>query len=232
MFVYSSFTILQHPVVADRYVSTVLLHCFGSKPTPTRLLYSVWLPSDGCSPCIRTVPYRSSVHIEAGGHFPPYLIGSPQCPSCPFLAYLKSNRLAHPSLTAPFLILSHHMASSTDSRLTQCATSPPLQTLTLHSINIQGLNTPEKRSKLLYSLQRSKTHIALIQETHFRSDTIPKLQNAYFPTVYHATNAEAKSKGNSILISKHCPLQVTEVHKDPRGGFCSSKALFTKDPSP
>lgn len=150
-------------MAVDRSVYTVLLHCFGSKPTPTRSLYSVRLPPDRCPPCTRTVPYRSSVHIEAGGHSPPYLIGSSWCPSCPLPANLKSNSLAHPS--PPFLSSSHHMASPTESRLTLCNTRPPLQTLTLPSINIQGLNTPKKRSKLLYSLQRSKTHIPYTGDT-------------------------------------------------------------------
>lgn len=92
-------------------------------------------------------------------------------------------------------------------------------TLKLLSINIRGLNTPEKRSHLLHSLKQAKIHIALIQETHFRTDSTPKLHNSHFPMTFHATNSEAKSKGVSILFAKHCPFQVTDVQRDPLGRF-------------
>lgn len=103
-------------------------------------------------------------------------------------------------------------------------------TLKLCSINILGLNTPEKRSQLLYSLQQSKAHIALIQETHFRTDNIPKLHNNNFPTAYHASNKDAKSKGVSILVSKHCPLQVTELQRDTQGRFLFLKGSLHHRP--
>lgn len=99
----------------------------------------------------------------------------------------------------------------------------PYTQLKLSSINIRGLNTTEKRSQLLSSLLKSKAHIALIQETHFRTDTIPKLHDRHFPTVYHASNKDAKSKGVSILISKNCPINITDIQRDPQGRF-----LFVK----
>lgn len=56
--------------------------------------------------------------------------------------------------------------------------------------------------------------MVFLQETHFRSDSIPKLHNSFNPTVYHATNDYSKSKGVSILISKNCPLQVQDTMLD------------------
>lgn len=122
------------------------------------------------------------------------------------------------------------MADDTDPRASPPDLHKHLQTLKLCSINIQGLNIPEKRSKLFYFLQRSKIHVALIQETHFRTDSIPKLYNHQFPLVYHASNTEAKSKGVSILISKQCPLQVTEVQRDSQGRFLFIKGTLHHRP--
>lgn len=104
--------------------------------------------------------------------------------------------------------------------------APPCTQLKLCSINIRGLNTLEKRTQLLYSLQKAKAHIALIHETHFRTDNILKLYNKHFPLVYHATNKDAKSKGVSVLISKHCPFQVTEIHRDPQRRFIFLKGTL------
>lgn len=106
------------------------------------------------------------------------------------------------------------------------ARHPQHHTLKLDSLNIRGLNTPEKRSKLQYSLKHSKAHIVLLQETHFRTNSIPKLKDQHFPTAFNSSNSEAKSKGVSILISKNCPFQVTEVQRDPLGRFLFLKGTL------
>lgn len=61
----------------------------------------------------------------------------------------------------------------------------------LCSLNMRGLNTPEKRTQLLYILLKTKAQIAFIQETHFRLDYVPKLHNHHFPTVYNASNEDS-----------------------------------------
>lgn len=55
------------------------------------------------------------------------------------------------------------------------------------SLNAQGLNVPEKRSQLLHVMQCSKADIIFVQETHFRTVATLKLQNYYYPSVFHAT---------------------------------------------
>lgn len=94
------------------------------------------------------------------------------------------------------------------------------------SLNIRRLNTPEKRSQLLHTLKQNKIHIAFIQETHFRSDNIPKLSNHHYPTVYHASNDESKTNGVSILIAKNCPLLISEVKKDDKGRYLFLKGTL------
>lgn len=76
-----------------------------------------------------------------------------------------------------------------------------MDSINIYSLNAKGLNIPEKRRILLNDLKRAHIDVAFIQETHFRSGNPIYLKNLYFPHVYHAINAAAKSKGVSILIS-------------------------------
>lgn len=91
--------------------------------------------------------------------------------------------------------------------------------LNVISLNIKGLNIPEKRRMLLQDLYRHKADIALLRETHFRGDKLPILRNRTFPLAYHATNPEAKSKGVSILISSKVPWTCLDTVVDPAGRF-------------
>lgn len=122
------------------------------------------------------------------------------------------------------------MADPQATRLPRDTNQKKLQALKLYSIIIWGLNIPEKWSKLLYSLQQAKTHIALIQETNFQADAIHKLDNHYFPTAFHSSNTEAKSKGVTILLCKHCPLQVMDIQWDPLGRFLFIKGTLNQLP--
>lgn len=102
----------------------------------------------------------------------------------------------------------------------------PTTQVTFCSLNMRGLNIPEKRFKLLYMLQKSKIQIAFIQETHFRSDSVPKLFNHYFPTVYLASTDSYKTKGVAILISKNCPIKISDIKKDSNGRFLFLKGTL------
>lgn len=91
------------------------------------------------------------------------------------------------------------------------------------SLNIRGLNIPERRSQLLLSLQKNKADIIFLQETHFKTSSIPKLSNYRYPTFFHATNKSAKSKGVSILLAKNCPFHIKDTCIDTEARY-----LFVK----
>lgn len=86
---------------------------------------------------------------------------------------------------------------------------------TVISHNVQGLNTPEKRTTLLREIKKGKPHFIMLQETHFKTGHVPRLTDSNFTRAYHATNDHAKTKGVSILISKNSPLNLTEQMTDP-----------------
>lgn len=75
-------------------------------------------------------------------------------------------------------------------------------------------------------MQRMNAEIILLQETHFRENTLPILKNRFYPTVYHSTYSEAKSRGVSILISATIPWTQLDVRTDPVGHFLFLKGLI------
>lgn len=94
-----------------------------------------------------------------------------------------------------------------------------MEAVNVLSFNERGLNISEKRRMLFQDLHRLKTDLAFIQETHFKGDKFPLLQNKFFPKVYHSTNGNAKSRGVSILISRSVPWTYEDKRADPEGRF-------------
>lgn len=94
-----------------------------------------------------------------------------------------------------------------------------MDVLNIVSLNAKGLDTPDKRQMLLHDMRRMKADIVLLQETHFRENTLPILKNRYFPTVYHSTYTAAKSRGVSILISAKILWTQIEAGTDTEGRY-------------
>lgn len=103
-------------------------------------------------------------------------------------------------------------------------------TLKCVSLNVKGLNLPEKISQVLSALSKHKAHFLLFQETHFRSDAIPKLNNHIYQSVIHSTNPDSKTKGVSILISKHADFQQSDALIDPEGRYLFLKGTYASTP--
>lgn len=98
------------------------------------------------------------------------------------------------------------------------------------SLNTKCLNVLEKRSQVLSTLTKQKAQFIFLQETHFCSDSIPKLTNNLYRTAIHSTNPSAKTKVASIPISKHAPFQLSDSLVDPEGRFVFIKGLYAAKP--
>lgn len=94
-----------------------------------------------------------------------------------------------------------------------------MDVLNIISLNVKGLNTPEKRRVLLHDMRRLRVDGVLLQETHFRENNLPLLKNRYFPSVYHSQYTEAKSREVSILISAKVPWTLIDAQTDKEGRF-------------
>lgn len=94
-----------------------------------------------------------------------------------------------------------------------------MDALNIISLNAKGLNTPEKRRMLLHDMRRARADIVLLQETHFRENSLPLLKNRHYPMVFHSNYTEAKSRGVSILISSRVPWKLIDSQTDREGRF-------------
>lgn len=110
--------------------------------------------------------------------------------------------------------------------MSQPTNKPNKSNTEIISLNSRGLNLPEKRSQVLLSLHRNKADIVFLQETHFKTNSVPKLSNQRFPIALHATNHAAKTKGVSILIAKQCQFQITDTYIDGEARFIFVKGTL------
>uniref|UniRef100_A0A8C5PDA6 Uncharacterized protein n=1 Tax=Leptobrachium leishanense TaxID=445787 RepID=A0A8C5PDA6_9ANUR len=99
--------------------------------------------------------------------------------------------------------------------------------LHLVSYNVRGLNTPEKRKKILRELWAQRASVvAFLQETHFKKDTAPAFKDRNFPTGYFSNFSDSISRGTEIVISKDVPFVKTGVSMDPEGRFLFFKGTM------
>lgn len=92
-----------------------------------------------------------------------------------------------------------------------------MEKLEIISVNVRGLNTPEKRKKIYSWLKESNTDIVLLQETHY----IEKNENLYNYNwkgdSFHAFSDSAFSKGVSVLFNDKIKTNIMNVRKSIDG---------------
>lgn len=86
------------------------------------------------------------------------------------------------------------------------------------SLNVKGLNSPQKRRLALNYFHKIRAHIAAVQETHFKAADPPQFTDSRYPHCYTA-NGPTKKAGVAILISQHCQFSLSSQHADPEGRF-------------
>lgn len=90
--------------------------------------------------------------------------------------------------------------------------------LNILSLNVQGINTPQKRTKAFSSFQAKKAHIICLQETHFAVNSTPKYMSPFYPQVFTAS-ASAKKRGTLIAFHRSTPFLIQSEIKDPEGRY-------------
>lgn len=84
-------------------------------------------------------------------------------------------------------------------------------------LNVQGMNSPQKRVKVFKYLKQQKVNIACLQETHF-STSCPKYFDALYPQVFLA-NGPTKQRGILIAIHKSVPFSCSREIADPNDRY-------------
>uniref|UniRef100_A0A8C5M552 Endonuclease/exonuclease/phosphatase domain-containing protein n=1 Tax=Leptobrachium leishanense TaxID=445787 RepID=A0A8C5M552_9ANUR len=96
------------------------------------------------------------------------------------------------------------------------------------SYNVRGLNSPEKRRKILRELRAQKTSIAFLQETHFKQDMAPAFRDSYFPLGFFGNYDGGKARGTAIIMSREVPFVETGLRADPAGRFLFVKGTIAE----
>lgn len=92
-----------------------------------------------------------------------------------------------------------------------------MATVKLVSYNVNGLNHPIKRKKILAQLKRLNCTIELLQETHLNDKEHAKLKREWVGQIFTASYENYKKRGVAILFHKSLSFVSEKVLKDKNG---------------
>ncbi len=75
-----------------------------------------------------------------------------------------------------------------------------MHTLNILSLNVNGLNSAVKRTRVLEYLHRKSISCALIQETHLKQSDVARFQNKYYKLIAFSC-AQNKLRGCLSLLT-------------------------------
>ncbi len=85
-----------------------------------------------------------------------------------------------------------------------------MHTLNILSLNVNGLNSAVKRTRVLEYLHRKSISCALIQETHLKQSDVARFQNKYYKLIAFSC-AQNKTKGVLILVNRKLNLTLNTL---------------------
>ena len=87
--------------------------------------------------------------------------------------------------------------------------------ISIITLNVNGLNTPTKRHRLVELIQKQDLSICCLQETHFRFKDTYRQKVRGWKNIFHV-NGKQKKAGVAILISDKIDLKIRlqEIRKD------------------
>ncbi len=93
-----------------------------------------------------------------------------------------------------------------------------MHTLNILSLNVNGLISAVKRTRVLEYLHRKSISCALIQETHLKQSDVARFQNKYYKLAAFSC-AQNKTKGVLILVNRKLNLTIEHLGSDEKGRF-------------
>lgn len=90
--------------------------------------------------------------------------------------------------------------------------------------NVKGLNSPNKRHKVLRELHHYGADVVFLQETHLVWEASIKLYSRHFPKWIYSDSPMKRAKGVAIGFSKGLNCVLIDRKTDPEGRF-----FFFKD---
>ena len=86
------------------------------------------------------------------------------------------------------------------------------------TLNVNGLNAPNKGHRLAEWIQKQELYICCLQETHFRPRHTYRLKVRRWKKIFHA-NGNQKKAGVAILISDKIDFKTKIITRDKEGHY-------------
>lgn len=94
------------------------------------------------------------------------------------------------------------------------------------SLNVNGLQNPIKRGKLIAKMKRENQHIIFWQETHLIQTEHEKLKRLGFRNTFYSSYAKGHARGVAILISNKVNFQASSQIADKEGRYILVKGIL------
>lgn len=92
------------------------------------------------------------------------------------------------------------------------------ENLTFCSWNVNGINEPVKRGKVLSHLRELQADVIFLQETNLKNEAHGKIRTKWISQVYHS-KFSAKARGVAIIIHKNVPFLHKSTIADKEGRY-------------
>lgn len=86
------------------------------------------------------------------------------------------------------------------------------------SFNVNGLNGPIKRKRVLTYLKKLKVDLVFLQETHLTAQEHKKLKREWVGQVV-SSSFNSRARGVAILVNKNTPLEILDTDIDSSGRY-------------
>ena len=86
------------------------------------------------------------------------------------------------------------------------------------TLNVNGLNVPTKRHRLVEWVQKQDPYIRCLQETHFRPRDTSRLKVRRWKKIFHA-NGNQKKAGGAIFISDKIDFKIKTITRNKKGHY-------------
>lgn len=87
------------------------------------------------------------------------------------------------------------------------------------SLNVNGLNNPIKRQKVMAKLKKEKAQIIFLQETHLSQLEHNKLKKYGYRNLYHSSFKEGSRRGVVIMIANTTKFDLEKECRDKEGRY-------------
>ena len=100
--------------------------------------------------------------------------------------------------------------------------------LSIVTLNVNGLNAPIKRHRVIEWIKKQDPSICCLQETHLKSKDMYRLKVKGWKNVFQANNSEKKA-GVAELISEKIDFKTKKVTRDTEGHYTMIKGSVQQE---